>query len=151
MAVTSHLYTMASKSLVDKILDLDSDALKVLLLSSYTIGGTQDSAQFVNQVVTAGVGVEVAAGGGYATGGLALSGVTFTKSGHVYTLDFNDPLWTPNTTITASHAVFYDSTPGSYATDPLIAFWDFGGSQASSSADFKLTVDVTGLLTMTGA
>lgn len=151
MAVTAHVYTRLARSLVDKIADLDSDALKVALLSFYTVGGTQDTAQFVSDVITAGVGVEVILlAGGYRTGGLALTTVTFTETGHVYTLTCANPVWRLST-ITAAYALFYDSTPGLSRRNPVICYWDFGGNVVSTTGNFTLTISASGLLTVTGA
>lgn len=147
MAVTAHVYTMLTKSLVDKLADLDSDSLKVMLLSAYTVGSTQDTAQFVSDVLA--VATE-ASGTGYTAGGQALTSVTLTKSGHVYTLTSANPSWT-SSSITASYALFYDSTPGSNATNPVICYWDFGGASVSSSGTFTLTVSGSGLVTFTGS
>ena len=149
MAVTAHTYTMLAKSLVDKLADLDSDTLKVKLLSAYTIGSTQDTAQFEADVITAGVGTELTTANGYTAGGVSLSGVSFTKSGHVYTLTCTSPSWA-SASFAASHALFLDSTPGSAATNPVICFWDFGGTITGGGGTFTLTVSASGLLTMTG-
>lgn len=149
MAVTSHVYTMLAKSLVDKKIDLDTDVLKCLLLSAYTVGSTQDSAQYVADVKA--VGTE-ASGTGYTAGGIALSNVAFTKSGHVYTLDADDIVWT-SSTISAAYALFYgvaSASPGD-STNPVIAYWDLGGTQSSTAASFTLTVNASGLLTFTGS
>lgn len=145
MAVTSHVYTMLTKSLVDKVADLDSDALKCMLFSSYT--PAQDTHQFMTAIKAAGT---EASGTGYSAGGMALTTVTLTKSGHVYTLDCDDVVWTTST-ISASHAVFYDSTPGADATNPGICYWDLGGTQTSSAASFTLTINASGLVTFTAS
>lgn len=149
MAVTSHVYTMLAKSLVDKKIDLDTDVLKCMLLSAYTVGSTQDSAQYVADVKAAGT---EASGTGYTAGGASLASIAFTKSGHVYTLDCDDVVWTTST-ITAAYALFYgvaSSSPGD-STNPVIAFWDLGGSQSSTAASFTLTINASGLLTFTGS
>jgi hypothetical protein len=147
MAVTAHTYTMLTKSLADKLANLETDSLKAMLLSAYTVGTTQDTAQFLADVLA--VATE-ASGTGYTAGGQALTSVTLTKSGHVYTLTCANPSWT-SSTITASYVVFYDSTPGSNATDPVICYWDFGGASSSSSGTFTLTVSGSGLVTFTGS
>jgi hypothetical protein len=147
MAVTAHVYTKLTKSLADKLANLETDALKVMLLSAYTVGSTQDTAQFVSDVLA--VGTE-ASGTGYTAGGQALTSVTLTASGHVYTLTAANPSWT-SSTITASYALFLDSTPGSNATNPVICYWDFGGAQSSSSGTFTLTISGSGLCTFTGS
>jgi len=141
MAVTSHQFTKLADSLTNKLVNLSSDTLKVALLTAYT--PAVDTHQFWADVLAAGT--EVAAGGGYSTGGLALTSVTLSDTGHVRTLTCANPSWGA-TSLTASFAVFYDSTPGTNATDPLLVYWDLGGSQTISG----LTIAGTGLLTLTG-
>ncbi len=148
MAVTAHTYTKLAASLAAKNINLTSDTLKVMLLSAYTVGTTQDTAQFVSDVLAAPA-TEVS-GTGYTAGGATLSSVTFTESGHVYTLGCANPSWA-SSTITASYALFYDSTPGSNATNPVLCYWDFGGAQSDSSGTFTLTISGSGLITVTGA
>jgi hypothetical protein len=147
MAVTAHVYTKFQTSAINKLANLTSDALKVMLLSAYTVGSTQDTAQFVSDVLA--VGTE-ASGTGYTAGGQALSGVSISPSGHVVTVTCTSPSWA-SSTITASYAVFYDSTPGTNSTNPVICYWDFGGAQSSSSGTFTLTISGSGLLTLTGS
>lgn len=149
MAVTPHVYTMLPKSLSDKKIDLDTDTLKCMLLSAYTVGTTQDTAQYVSDVKA--VATE-ASGTGYTAGGLTLSNVAFTRSGHVYTLDCDDPVWAAST-ISAAYALFYgiNSTTNSDATNCVMAYWDLGGTQSSTSASFTLTINASGLITFTGS
>lgn len=147
MAVTAHVYTKLADSLTQGLVDLDSDALKVMLLSAYTVGTTQDDAQYVSDITA--VATE-ASGTGYTAGGVALSSVTWTASGHVFTLDCADPSWA-SSTIDAAYALFYDSTPGTDATNPVLCYWDFGGTQSSSAGTYTLTINASGLLTVTGS
>lgn len=145
MAVTSKAYGLFLKSLCNKEVDLDSDTLKVMLCtSSYT--PNQDTHQYKSDVTN-----EVS-GTGYTAGGQTLTGVTvaYNASTNTLTLDANDPSWA-NSTITARYAVFYDSTPGSDATRPLIAYWDLESDQVSSSGAFTLTLSASGLVTLTVA
>lgn len=146
MAVTAHTYTKLAKSLVDKLADLDSDALKVMLLSAYT--PDRDAHQFVSDVL--GAGTQVPNGSGYTTGGAALTTVTFVESGHAYILDCDDPSWT-GATFAAAYAVFYDSTPGSSATNPVLNYWDFGGTLTGGGGAFTLVIDASGLLVVTAS
>lgn len=147
MAVTAHTYTKLAKTLSDKLVQLETDALKVALFSAYTVGTTQDTAQFFVDVT--GVATE-SSGTGYTAGGQALTSVTFVESGHVYTLGCANPSWTTST-FSAAFAVFYDSTPGTAATNPVICFWDLGGTQTVAGQTFGLTIAGTGLVTMTGS
>lgn len=141
MAVTAHSFTLYGKSAIKKLTDLSADTLKVMLLTAYT--PAVDTHQFVADVL--GAGTEVANGGGYTTGGLALTSVALSNTAHVETVTCANPTW--GATLTAAFAVFYDSTPGSNATNPVIVYWDFGGSQTLGG----LTISGSGFLTLTGS
>lgn len=148
MAVTGHTYTKLALSLATKKVDLTADTIKVMLLSAYTVGSTQDTAQYVADVLA--VATE-ATGTGYTAGGTTISSPTFTETGHVYTLtSATNPSWA-SSTITAAYALIYDATPGSNATNPVIGYIDFGGNQSTSSGTFTLTINAAGLLTLTGS
>lgn len=148
MAVTAHVYTKFALSLATKKVDLTADTLKVMLLSAYTVGSTQDTAQFVSDVLA--VATE-ASGTGYTAGGVTIASPSFTETGHVYALDSaTDPSWA-SSTITAAFALLYDSTPGSNATNPVIAYIDFGGNVSTSGGTFTITLNASGILTLTGS
>lgn len=150
MAVTAHTYTKLALSLAQGKVNFSSDTFKVKLLSSYTVGGTQDSAQFESDIITGGVGVELATSGGYTAGGIALTSSTFTESGHVYTYTCANPVWA-TATFTAAFALFIDTTPGTAGTNPVICWWDFGGSDVGTGGNFTLQINASGLLTITGS
>lgn len=133
-------YTKFADSLAQKLVDLDSDTLKALLLTAYTPG--RDTHQYVADVLGAGTEVVDA---NYTTGGETLTGVTWTRSAHVWTLNCDDV--TLAGPVTAAFAVFIDSTPGSDATNPVICYWDFGASVSTPG----LQIDGSGLLTATGS
>ena len=125
----------------DLAIDLDdttADRFKVMLVtSSYTpdFGAHDFYADVTN---------EVAAGGGYSTGGKSLASVTLTQSGGTITWDADDVTWT-SSTITARGAVVYDD---SLASDPLIAYIDFGSDKSSSAGDFVLSFNASGIFTL---
>lgn len=148
MAVTAHTYTKLGLSLGTAKINFLADTLKVMLLSAYTVGTTQDTAQFVADVKA--VATETV-GTGYTAGGQTLASVTYAESGHVYTLDCADPAWTITSAFSAAYAVIYDSTPGSDATNPVINYHDFGGTTSFTSGTFTFTVNASGLLTATGS
>lgn len=149
MAVTSHTYTKLAASLAAKSVNFTSDTLKVMLLSAYTVGTTQDTAQFVSDVKAVGTETN---GTGYTAGGAALTSVTYTESGHVYTLTCANPTWSATGgSLAAAYALFYDSTPGTDATNPVLCYWDLGGTQTATNAAFTLTINASGLITITGS
>ena len=124
----------------DLALDLDDTTagrFKVMLVtSSYTPDfGTHDfKADVTNEVV----------GTGYSAGGESLTSVTLTQSGGTITFDADDVTWT-SSTITARGAVIYDD---SLTDDPLIAYIDFGADKSSSSGDFVLSFNASGIFTL---
>ncbi|MGW5259688.1 hypothetical protein ACWEQG_01855 [Microbispora sp. NPDC004025] len=81
MAVSVAVYGKMQQSLWEGRINFATDTIKAMLLSSYTVGSTQDSAQFVSDVVLGGVGVETS-GSGYTAGGQALASksVTYTAA-----------------------------------------------------------------------
>jgi hypothetical protein len=124
VAVTAHAYPQIQQKLATKAVNLSTDALKVMLLASYTPANT--------------------------AGGLALTSVTFTTSAAVSTLTCANPSWAAST-ITAAYAVFYDSSGGTNATNFPIVYWDFGGNQSSSNGTFTLTINASGLYQVTSS
>jgi hypothetical protein len=145
VAVTAKLYGNFVTKLANKEIDLDSDTLKVMLCtSSYT---PDQDAHIYKSAVTNEV-----TGTGYTAGGATLASVTvgYNAATNTFTLDSADPSWA-NSTITARYAVFYDDTPSTSATKPLIAYWDFGADVSSSGGPFTLTIDAAGIATFTVA
>lgn len=150
MAVTAHSYTKLGLSLGSKLVNLAAtDVIKVMLLSAYTVGTTQDTAQFVADVLAAPA--TESSGTGYTAGGLAVTSTSFTESGHIYTYASTATLQWTTATITASYALFYDSTPGTNATNPILGYWDFGGASSSTAGTFTLALTGNAICTITGA
>lgn len=132
------IYNTFPLYLGDGTIDLDSDTLKVSLhTSSYTPAATHS--------VYGDLTNEVAAGGGYTTGGETLT-VTWTESSGTVTLSGSNPSWT-TATFTARYAVVYDDTPVSPAK-PLICLFDFGTDQTVSNGTFTLQFNASGILTI---
>jgi hypothetical protein len=141
MAVTANIYGAFPGSLAQKLIDLDSDAIKVMLCtSSYT--PDLDAHDFKNDVTSEVTGT------GYTAGGATLGSVTLTYDAPTNTWKFDaaDVTWAAST-ITARYAVIYDSTPGTDATRPLIAIIDFGANVSSTAADFTIQWAAGGIAT----
>lgn len=144
---TTTVYGNFVKQALNKEIDWGSDTIKVALVtSSYT--PSQDNHDYWDDVSSN----EVANGNGYTTGGATLANATVTYTGgtNVTKLDADDVSWT-SSTITARYAVIYNTTPGSAATNPVIAYVDFGSDQSSSSGTFAISWDSAGILTFTTA
>lgn len=144
-----------SNHLGAKLANLSSDTLKVGLIASGTLAvrGTSEGYEFVSDLLANGGSAltEVSTSGtGYTRQNLA--SVSYTESGLVVTLTAANPSWA-SATFTTVYGWLHDETAssGTDATRPLIAIWDFGGSQSVSASTFTLTVNGSGLVTWTAA
>lgn len=124
----------------DLALDLDDTTAgrfkAMLVTSAYTpdFGAHDLKADVTNEV----------SGTGYSAGGEALASVTCTQAAGTITWDADDVTWT-SSTITARGAVIYDD---SLTDDPLICYIDFGSDQSSTSGDFTLSFNASGIFTL---
>lgn len=145
MAVTAKMYGGFLQSLAAKEISLGTDTLKVMLCTS-SYAPDQDTHRYKSSVTA-----EVS-GTGYTAGGATLTSVTvaYNAGTNTLTLDAADPSWAAST-ITARYAVFYDSTPATDATRPLIAYVDFGADVISTAGAFTITLDAAGIATITAA
>lgn len=131
MTITATMYGGFLEALANKEIDLNTDALKVMLLGQgYT---PSDTHRYVSDL-----GSNEITGTGYTAGGQALNAVTATYSGGKLVLDAENSSWA-NSTITAYYAVVYDSTPGSAATNPVISYVNFGGAESDTNGTFQIT------------
>ncbi len=144
MSVTARLYGTAAKHTSGDSF-LANDIRVALLADTYT--PSQDNHEF-----WADVKAYEASGTNYAPGGLSLGGKTVSYDGTTKKLKFTsvNPQFL-NVTVTARHAVFYDRTPGSDATRPVISYVDFGENKSASSGPFTLTLDANGIFSITVA
>lgn len=134
--MASGIYNRAKANLMNKIVDLVNDVIKVMLLNAtYVFTATHN--------VIGDVSVNQITGTGYVAGGATLTTKTVTQ-GATTTWDAADVIWA-NSTITAYHAVIYDDT---VVTDDLICSIDFGGAKSSSEGDFKIEWNVSGIITL---
>lgn len=150
MAVTAYVYgklfanAFGGETAGESVaIDILSDTLKVMLTTS-SYSPNQDTHEFKSSVTN-----EVS-GTGYTAAGQALTSVTWAYASRVTTLDADDPTWA-TATITARKAVYYDSTPGSDATRPLLVQVDFGGDVTSTSGNYSIIHDSSGIMTITVA
>lgn len=142
MAVTTKVYSLAPSSAWSKKIDWLNDTIKVALLtSSYT--PNQNTHQYFSDVSANEV-----SGTGYTAGGVTLGSKTAVQSTVTMTFSGANASWSAST-ITARYAVIYDSTPGTGATDPLVAYVDFGADQSSSSGTFTISWSGSGIFTTT--
>lgn len=136
--MASVIYNSAKQHLMDGGIDLDTNTIKVALVtSSYTPDqdAHEDMADVTNEV----------SGTGYTAGGKTLTTPTVTKdnTGNAGVFDADDLTWSTST-ITARGAVIYKST-GTPANDYLLCYIDFGSDKISSAGDFIIAWDSAGI------
>lgn len=144
MPITSALYGNVFNKAFNKEIDLDTDTVKVALLSNaYT--PDQDAHDYWNDVSAN----ELANGNGYTTGGATLASkvVSYTGGTNVFAFGAANVQWT-SATFTARYATVYVDTTVS-STSPLIMYVNFGADQSVSSGTFTLEWNAAGLFTVT--
>ncbi len=131
--MASLIYNSALDDGARALIDFDSDTFKCLLVtSSYT--PNKDTHTRRSDITN-----EVAAAGGYSTGGAAAT-VTVTKDTANDRIDISlgAVSWL-SSTITAAAAVYYKSRGGASSADELVAYIDFGGNIVSTNGPFSLS------------
>lgn len=122
------------ENLAEKVHNLGSDTLKVLLTNS-----APSAANSVKADLT-----ELGAGNGYTAGGTAATISSSAQTSGTYKLVLADVVFTASGGSIGPfrYAVLYNDTPTSPA-DPLIAWWDYGSSLTIASGE-SFTVDFDG-------
>lgn len=163
MTAAAHVFPNAVQNIAAKSEKWTStaDTLKVGLVGSGTfnwVAGTQSYATVSDFLTNAGSGgggalTEVSTSStGYSR--TALTGVTFTTTGLVGTLNCTSPIsWTATSNWSALYAFFYDAAVDTNdGTRELIAYWDFGGTvSVVSGGNFTLTINASGIVTFTSS
>ncbi len=110
------------------------DVFNIALFKT-SLAGTY-SAATTNYTDMTGNSDEVASGGGYTTGGTALTNVSPTTSSTTAFVDFSpDPSWTSATFSTTGAMIYNSSRRGPVATRS-VSVHDFGGTQTVSAGTF---------------
>jgi hypothetical protein len=133
------IYNSAKAKLMDGSIDLDTDTIRVALVTSdYTPSQDdhEDYADITNEVVGTGYTAEGAA--------LANKAVTTDDTDNEGVFDADDVTWT-SSTITARGAIVYKDS-GTAATSWFLCYYDFGSDQSSSSGDFTIAWNSEGIL-----
>ena len=145
MTVSNSLYNAIRKGLGDGTVDWDTDTIKVALVtSSYTFDAAHDEWADVSAN-------EVAAGAGYTTGGIALSGKTVTLATTVAKYIADAPVWS-SLTKTFRFGVVYKVGSANGLTDPLICCILFDTTPANivvTAADFTIQWNANGVIRLT--
>lgn len=149
MATTAFLYGKIYLSAFNKEIDLDTDDIRAALVtSSYT--PNQDTHQYWSSVVANEMSAT-----GYTANGVALTSlaVSYTAGTNTFAFDCADFSWATVTAATFRYIVFYDRTPATDATRPLIGYVDFGAdqSQGTGTGSISVTVAAAGVFTATVA
>lgn len=135
------IYNSFKKKIMDGSIDLDTDTIKVALVtSSYT--PDQDVHDFFDDVTN-----EVS-GTGYTAGGASLANkvVSADNTDNEGVFDADDASWSTST-ITARGAVLYKST-GTASTSALICYIDFGADKISTAGTFTIAWNSEGILNL---
>jgi len=142
------VYSNALLGVLNGSIDLDTDALRMVLVTdSYTPNqNTHDT--------WADVSANEATGTGYTASGKLLT-ASLALASNVVTLDADDQTWT-SSTITAKYAVIVRDADGNgtlASTDAVIAYaaLDTATSVSSTNADFVVSINASGVFTVTAA
>lgn len=131
--MASHVYHKFLERLARGAGDLQGVTIKCALVGS---GYTFDADHDFRNDFTAN---EVAASGGYTTGGATATGtVTDDTTNDRVDIVLGAVQWA-SSTITAYGAIYYVDTAGADSTDWLIAYLDFGGAKSSSGGNFDIS------------
>jgi hypothetical protein len=142
MAVTIKAYGHAGMHLPAGDVAWTSDTIKLALAtSSYAV--SQGNDEFFSAVTN-----EIAASGGYTSGGFTLTGATLTydattRESRFDADDFSVSALTPSSPF--RYGIIYDATPGSSATDILLAYINFGADQDPAGLPFAIQWASTGV------
>jgi|TARA_R100001530_G_scaffold130147_1_gene100892 hypothetical protein len=135
MAITQAMATSFKKELLFGAHDFDTSTGDTFKLALYTSSATMSATTTAFSATN-----EVAASGGYSSGGNTLNSVDPTTSSTTAFLDFDDSTWS-SSTITARGALIYNTTPNTTSislTNPAVVVLDFGADKSSSSGDFTV-------------
>ena len=128
---TTALTNSFRRDILNGVIDLSSDTIKMALYSSSSHG--------VN--TTAYTATAEASGTGYDAGGKDMTGAAQSTdtTNNVSYYDWNDVSWAAST-ITATDCMIYDDTIVAPTANVACYIGDFGGSRSSSSGTFTVTL-----------
>lgn len=129
-----------TEAVAEKIHNLGSDTLKIMLTNSAPVAANEVKADLT----------DISAGNGYTAGGTAVANVTSSQTSGVYKLVGDDVVFTASggTIGPFQYAVLYNDTA---ASDNLIAWWNYGSAVTLADGE-TFTVNfsgATGILTIT--
>lgn len=131
MAITTALSNSFKEELLGGVHDLDSDTIKIALISANPSGTYGASVTNYSEVTTNG---DEVTGTGYTAGGNTLTSPAISLDGSTAIVDFADTTWS-NATISADGCILYNDTKAGRS----IAVIDFGGTVTSTSGNFTVS------------
>jgi hypothetical protein len=138
-----------------KAVNMSTDTFIIGLIATGTLANrtTSEGYEFVSQLLAnnGSTLVEVSASDtGYSR--QDLTSTSWSTSSLIATFTAANPSWS-SATFSTVYGWIHDETASSEtdATRPLLAIFDFGGSQSVSSSTFTLDVNANGLVTFTAA
>jgi len=140
--MASGIYNNIKAELMKKTIDLVNDTVNVALMAvGHGFTATHDTWADVSANEIAAIPAI------YVAGGQALIGkaVTVDDVDNEGVWDATDIAWGPAATITAYHAVIYDST----VADDLICSIDFAGAVTCTNGTFTIVWDTEGIVNLT--
>lgn len=143
-AGTVTLYGAAKEAIAKALIDLDSDTFVVALVGSGYSPAVNTNSTWAD------VSANQITGTGYTAGGVALTGVTVTRSGGTVTFDANDVSWT-SATLTAKYAVIAKRASASLAsTDLLLAYVELetGSTVSTTNGTLAINWNASGIFTL---
>jgi hypothetical protein len=139
--MASGIYNRFKANLMNGVVDLEADTIKVALLDATETSPTVTDNVLTDVIATPGSAPEIS-GTGYTNGGETITTGTVTQ-GATTDWDGDDTSWT-SSTFTTYAALIYDNT----ATDNLIALIDFGGAQTVTAGTFTIQWHANGIITL---
>lgn len=142
------IYGAAKEGIAKNTIDLDTHAFQVVLVTQAHTPVVNTHSTFAD--VSAN---QVAAGGGYSSGGVALASVTVVRAAGTVTFDAADTSWA-SSTITAKYAMILKMAGGSLVSgDLLLCYVDLDTTSGSSSVSttggtFQITWNASGIFTL---
>lgn len=137
MAQTLNIYNQFLNTLTNKEIDLNSDELKVMLVSSAYVP-SKETHKYKTDITNE------SSGSGYISGGSVLQNVTYTLNGTIGTLKASNVRWEGLDVDDIRYAVIYDNTPSD--SKALIAYIDFGDTLSVVNTELEIVWNTEGII-----
>jgi len=135
--VANIIYNNFIDRIADKVYDMTNDVLKLVLLND---GHTPDSTHVYYSDI---IGDELSNGEGYDTGGIILTGVTWTQTGGIAMFDANNPQFL-HANFTSRYAVAVDTT----VANELVCLIDYTENKQAKNITFEVRFHTNGIFSL---